>query len=135
MADDPTTTIPPHVRQFIAEHVDSVMQLEVLLMLAGRPGQVWTSAALAEQLRIDPAWVETQLRAMAAGGLVVVPEGHPSTEYRFEPRTADVARAIDDLATAYADRRVTVIGLIFAKPLDKIRSFADAFRIRKDKTD
>ena len=104
-------------------------------MLAGRPGHVWTSAALAEQLRIDPAWVETQLRAMAAGGLVVVLDGHPSAEYRFEPRTAEVARAIDDLATAYADRRVTVIGLIFAKPLDKIRSFADAFRIRKDRAD
>ena len=29
--------------------------------------------------------------------------------------------------------RVTVIGMIFSKPIDKIRSFADAFRIRKDK--
>jgi len=36
---------------------------------------------------------------------------------------------------SYADRRVTVIGLIFSKPVDKIRSFADAFRIRKDRSD
>jgi hypothetical protein len=29
-------------------------------------------------------------------------------------------------------RRVTVINSIYSKPIDKIRTFADAFRLRKD---
>lgn len=126
--------IPPRARQFITERIDSVMQLEVLLLLAGQPGKVWTAPDLAQQLRIDPAWVESQLRAMAAGGLVTVAEGAPA-QFRYEPRTPDLAATVQDVAQAYADRRVTVIGLIFAKPTEKIRSFADAFRIRKDRSD
>jgi hypothetical protein len=70
---------------------------------------------------------------MAAGGLVAQ-QADPAA-FRFDPRTTELAQAIEELARAYADRRVTVIGLIFAKPLDKIRSFADAFRIRKDRSD
>ena len=44
----------------------------------------------------------------------------------------DLHRAVAGLAREYAARRVTVIGLIFSKPVDKIRSFADAFRLRRD---
>ena len=134
MTDD---GIPSRVKQFITDHLDSVMQLEVLLLLAGSPGKVWTAPELAQQLRIDAAWVDGQLRAMAAGGLVAVGEqpGPAPAQFRFEPRTPELAQTIDELSHAYADRRVTVIGLIFAKPTDKLRSFADAFRIRKDRTD
>ena len=121
--------------QFITDHVESVMQLEVLLLLAGQPGQAWSAADLAQQLRIDPAWVDGQLRAMVAKGLVVLVDGPPGPQFRYAPRTPELARAVDELAHAYADRRVTVIGLIFSKPVDKLRSFADAFRIRKDKAD
>jgi hypothetical protein len=126
------------VKQFITEHIDSVMQLEILLLLAGQPGRVWTAADLAQQLRIDATWVDGQLRGMAAAGLVAVTEVQPSVpapQFRYEPRTPDLTKTVGDLAHAYADRRVTVIGLIFSKPVDKIRSFADAFRLRKDKGD
>jgi hypothetical protein len=133
VADD-SASIPPRVRQFIIDHIDSVMQLEMLLLVAAPPQRAWTAKDLADLLRIDPAWVETQLRAMTAGGLVVAQQPDPAA-FRYEPRSAELSQAVDELAKTYADRRVTVIGLIFAKPIDKIRSFADAFRLRKDKTD
>jgi hypothetical protein len=72
---------------------------------------------------------------MAAGGVVVVTEGGPPAQFRYEPRTDELSQTINELAMAYHNRRVTVIGLIFSKPLDKIRSFADAFRFRKDRPD
>ena len=37
------------------------------------------------------------------------------------------------MATAYASHRVSIIGLIFSKPTSNLKTFADAFRIRKDK--
>jgi hypothetical protein len=133
VADDDSTSIPPLVRQFIADHIDSVMQLEMLLLIASQPQRAWTAKDLAEMLRIDPAWVDSQLRAMAAGGLAT--QQPDPAAFRFERRSAELSQAVDELAKTYADRRVTVIGLIFAKPIDKIRSFADAFRIRKDRAD
>jgi hypothetical protein len=126
--------ITPRVKQFITEHIDSVMQLEILLLLAGQPGKVWTAAELAQLLRIDAAWVDGQLRSMGGRGVIGVAEGSPP-EFRYEARSAELAATVTELARAYADRRVTVIGLIFSKPIDKIRSFADAFRLRKDKSD
>ena len=132
-------SLPSRVEQFIGDHVDSVMQLEVLLLLAEQPGKVWTAAELAQQLRIDVAWVDAQLRAMVAGGLATVDDsgagGGGGPAFRYAPRTAELSATIDELARAYADRRVTVIGLIFSKPIDKLRSFADAFRLRKDRSD
>ena len=135
MAEDGITS---RVKQFISDHVESVMQLEVLLLLAGQPGKVWTAAELAQQLRIDVAWVDAQLRAIVAGGLASVEDAGPGgggPVFRYAPRTAELRATVDELAHAYADRRVTVIGLIFSKPVDKIRSFADAFRLRKERPD
>ena len=45
----------------------------------------------------------------------------------------ELDQAVVRLAKDYAERRVTVITLIFSKPVDKLRTFADAFRLRKDK--
>ena len=126
--------IGPHVQAFITERIDSVMQLELLLLLAARADRAPTPADLAAELRIDPAWVETQLREMAGHGLLELADGTPP-QFRYRPRTAELARTVADLAQAYTDRRVTVIGLIFSKPVDKLRSFADAFRLRKDRPD
>jgi hypothetical protein len=99
---------------------------------------VWTADDLAQQLRIDPAWVDAQLRAMVT--CCVMTPGDASqaplpAQFRFEPRTPEVAATVEELARTYAERRVSVIGLIFAKPTEKLRSFADAFRIRKDRSD
>jgi hypothetical protein len=127
--------IPPRVKQFITDHVESVMQLEVLLLLASQPGRAWNAADLAQQLRIDAGWVDAQIRNMAAAGIVTLDESTPPPQFHYDPRTAELAQTVQGLAHAYADRRVTVIGLIFSKPVDKIRSFADAFRLRKDKPD
>ena len=126
--------VPPFVRAFITEHIDSVMQLELLLLLEGQPQRRWTAAELAQELRVDPAWVEPQLRRMAGVGLLETaePQGGAVVTHRFAPRTPELRDAAAGLAAAYADRRVTVISLIFSKPTDTLRTFADAFRLRKD---
>jgi hypothetical protein len=53
--------------------------------------------------------------------------------YRYAPATAEQERVVEDLARCYNERRVSVITLIYSKPRDHIRSFANAFRIREDK--
>ena len=52
-------------------------------------------------------------------------------QYHDAAHTPQVAAAIDELARLYNERRVTVITLIFTKPTDPLRSFADAFKFRR----
>ena len=56
----------------------------------------------------------------------------PPVSFRCQPGTPERAAALDGLALAYKERRVTVIESIFTKPPSPIQGFADAFRIRKE---
>ncbi len=121
--------IPRHVERFIAEHINSVEQLEVLLLLHDRSSEEWTAATVARELHIDPGSAGRRLADWHARGLLSVSEASDPT-YRFAPRAAELQRTVRDLAGSYAERRVTVTNLIFSKPTDHISVFADAFRIR-----
>ena len=123
--------IPPDVRQLIADHIDSVLQLEILLLLQGQPQKEFSVQEVVTELRVDVSFVSEQLANLCARGMLVC-TNEASKTYRYGPRSAEMQQAIDGLRTAYADRRVSVISLIFAKPVDKLRTFADAFRLRKD---
>ena len=123
--------IPANVRAFLNDHVESVVQVEVLLLLYADPGRTFATSDVVSALRIEPAWAEAQLSNLVARGMLA--EAGAAGSYRWAPRTAEIEAAVAGLARAYADRRVTVIGLIYAKPADPLRSFADAFRIRRDK--
>ena len=43
-----------HLAQFIADHIDSVVQLEIILLLHRNPGLRWTAQTLARELRVEP---------------------------------------------------------------------------------
>ena len=47
------------------------------------------------------------------------------------PDSSEKERVMNELARCYADRRVTVIKQIFSPRSDPVRSFADAFNLRR----
>ncbi len=118
------------VRTLILERIDSVVQLEVLLLLYGCPDRARTATEVAQELRIDASWASGQLGELVARGLAA-DEGEET--FRYSPRTPELERAVSQICRDYTERRVRIITLIFSKPVDKLRSFADAFRLRKDK--
>lgn len=126
--------IPQRVRTFIADHIESVVQLEVLLFLQADQRRECSCADIARELRIAPDWAESQLVKLRARGLLASEAGAEQL-YRYAPRSPDLDEAVRGLAEAYTDYRVTVTSLIFAKPSDQLRSFADAFRIRNTQSD
>lgn len=126
--------LPDNVRALITSHIDSVIQLEVLLLLQGSPARQRTAVDVAKELRIDLGWVGQQLKQFCDGGLIGCGEGTGGGQvYTYTPRTPELKEAIDALAELYLERRVTVISTIFSKPVDPIRSFSDAFRLRRNK--
>ena len=124
--------IPDNVRTLIASHITSVVQLELLLLLHADPTRPRTARAISEELRIDAAWVTTQLRALCSASLLTCTDS-PQPAFLYSPATPALRDAVDGLSQAYAARRVTIIGLIFSQPVDPIRTFTDAFRLRKEK--
>ncbi len=123
--------LPEGVRWFILHHINSVEQLEILLLLHGHPGRAWSADAVARELRIAPASAGERLEDMVRDRLFVR-QGVSPKEYRYGPENMKLDDAVRGLAAEYVKRRVTVINSIYSKPIDKIRTFADAFRLRKD---
>ncbi|HEV7300673.1 MAG TPA: hypothetical protein VGN72_15010 [Tepidisphaeraceae bacterium] len=121
------------VRGLIIDRISSVVQLEVLLLLHAHADRLWTAADVATNLRIDPTWAEAQLAELTDHGLAAPHNDGPVTAYQYRPATDELGRTVDELSKAYADMRVSVISLIYSKPSDTLKTFADAFRIRKEK--
>jgi len=124
--------LPSEVRQLVADHITSVEQLEILLLLREREGEEWSAKRVSDEIRSSESSAQERLAALEESGLVRASAGHSEAAFRFEPSNARLRRAVELLAEAYSERRYTVIELIFSKPIDKLRVYADAFRFRKD---
>jgi hypothetical protein len=121
------TGVPAPVRRFIASHIVSVAQLEVLLLLRAAADKEWTADEVARALVTQRDAAEGWLENLRERGLARQEGGR----YRYAPANRELDRTIDSLAESYANYRVAVISLIFARPSERITSFADAFRIRR----
>jgi hypothetical protein len=119
-------------RRFIADHIGSVAQLELLLLLRTTAMRRWTVEDLSRELRIEPAWAHAQLIPFCDIGLVRCHEAASEKTYTYDPARDDLRDLITAVAQAYLLHRVSVIELIYGKPTQSIRAFADAFKFRKE---
>jgi hypothetical protein len=127
MSDD----FPADIKQFIADHIDSVAELELLLLLRRDPAQAWTPSAAGQRLYASADVVALQMADLQAKQLLT--SGPDEQTFVYRPQIAEMVPYVDQLAELYRERRVAVITAIYSKPSDKIRRFADSFRLRKDK--
>ena len=123
--------IPEHVVAFLREYIDSVDQVEILLLLKSKSGSDCTAEDISRALSTPATSVASRLAHFHAVGLVDMKPG-PVPQYQYRPKSADLEQAVLDLEQAYAKYRVRMINLIYSKPIDKIRTFADAFKFRKE---
>jgi hypothetical protein len=126
MPDD----LPPPLKQFIEQHIESVPQLETLLLLRRDPQRGWTAAEIAKELYVPEEASATLLVDLARRGFATGASPESRSVYRC--RGEEENRLIDQLAEVYRERRVAVISLIYSKPLNKVQTFADAFRFSKE---
>jgi hypothetical protein len=129
--------ISEEVKRFLAGNIDSILELEILLLLRAQSARAFAADELARELKIDAAWAAEQLARFATRGFLARTDATP-IQYRYAPSGPELDITIAAVAEAYATHRVTIVSLIFSKPVSTIRSFADAFRIRqpgKDRSD
>ncbi len=120
------------LRDFIVNELSSIAQLELLLLLHQDARKDWNAEGAARALYTATAATAALLEGFRARGFVSVSESTPP-RYQFASRTGEQQQLVSDLAELYQARRVTVINLIYAGPEQKLRSFAEAFRLRKRK--
>jgi len=124
------STLPDDVRQFLHQNIDSVEQLEVLLLLWRTPERGWTSDEVATAVYSHPSSVVRRLAMLLGQGLLR--EREPGC-YQYGPRTGELHQTVTRVEHIYRERRVAVITLIASKPIENVRAFSDAFRIRRKK--
>jgi hypothetical protein len=119
--------IPAELRDFIAKSIDSVGQLEALLLLRDNADKAWDVLQLAKRLYVNDAEAAFILAHLVERGFVI----QQDESYRYD-RQGKQAVTIDRLAEAYAHQLIPITNLIHTKPRG-IRAFADAFKIKRDK--
>jgi hypothetical protein len=123
--------IPQDVTAFIWAVIDRLETLETLLLLQASPDRSWTLDQLMHEMRSSQLAAEQTTKVLVSHGLVAAENG----SFRFCPRTPELESMAVRLAACYRERRVGVIRTIFSRPNEAVRSFADAFRIKKGRPD
>jgi hypothetical protein len=124
----PSAAVPDDVKAFLARYVDSVEQLEILLLLHQHPDMEWTPEATATRLYGNPESAARRLARLRDDRLLTR-RSHPAASYRYDPASAELAGAVARLAETYRERRVAVITLLASRPMDNVRAFSEAFRL------
>jgi hypothetical protein len=101
--------LPRDVRRFLDEHIDSVEQLDSLLLLRQERGRTLSAEDVSRRLRGSPASVQARLETLASHGLVE----QTGDGYAYTRAGADDA-LVAELAGCYRTRRPAVIEAIFA---------------------
>jgi hypothetical protein len=118
------------VRSFIRECVPNVDAIELLLAMAEHPERTFGMRDLFTKIRGTDA-PEAMLRKYLASferfGVIRQQDG----EYRFVPAHSDMEGIVKTLSKLYTERPVTLVRLIYALREERIRAFADAFKLTK----
>jgi DNA-binding IclR family transcriptional regulator len=112
----PASGLDADVTAFLDAHIDSIPQLEILLLLhEGRPA-AWSVEQIAARVYVEPSHVQPLLRGLQSRGLV---EHHP---------------AVERLVRLYRTDLIGVTRYVHAKASRSVLDFARAFDFKKDRT-
>jgi hypothetical protein len=120
--------IPADVLEFILRHIDSVAQLEALLLMKRSPGERWTAAGMASRIYTTEAEAARSLARLRADGFLSSTDDH----YWYDGKNPDEQETIERLSLTYSRHLIPVTNLIHARTR-RIRQNADVFKFRKDR--
>jgi hypothetical protein len=121
--------LSPEVLAFLRSSIRSVWAVEALLLMRWGNDRAWTVEALTTELRSSRTVVADLVAGFVAAGLV---RNEGDADYRYGPANPLLDHAVAQLEAAYKERPTAVVKAILSVPNEKIQSFADAFRLRKD---
>ena len=118
--------------EFLQTCVPAVHTAELILLLRSRPQEWWDPAEVLQRMRAsglaEPEGAR-YLELLQARGLLAT---GPDRRIQFRAADARIAAQVERLAQAYSERPVTLFRVIYALRDTRVRSFAEAFRLRRN---
>jgi hypothetical protein len=124
----PHETLPRRLREFLALHLGSVEEVEILLLLWRTKERWWRADEVGAQLHLGESTARTRLEKLSGHFLDVRVAGDVC--FRYSPGNQEREERTAELAAAYEEHRTDVIGLVMSGR--SARDFADAFRLKKE---
>lgn len=118
--------VSDELRSFILKRIDSVAQIEALLLIRSDPRSQWSAIRLAKRLYIGEVEAGEALSSLCASELLSCVDDI----YRLEGVPEQNRVLIEELLEVYSHHLIPVTNLVHSKPR-RIGSFADAFKFRK----
>jgi len=116
------------VLAFVAATIKSVWSLEMLLFLRREAIRRWARDGLVRELRGSAVAVDEALASLRSAGLVAEDD---QGRFGYAPASRQLENYVADLEQLYRMKPVSVIRSIAASPNEKLRIFADAFRLKE----
>jgi hypothetical protein len=127
-----SSEIPARVLQFLAERIDTVPQLEALLLLWEDPRRLWSEEELAGRIYVGRAVAATILQSLQRQQLVAA-ESAAAVRYRYNPQWDPSGEVMPEVAAAYRRHLVPLATFIHSRASTAVREFARAFDLKKDR--
>jgi hypothetical protein len=121
------------VFRFIADHIDTIPQMEALLLLWESRPRPWTEEQLAARLYVDSKTVKSLLQHLGALRLVHLTGEGTEKGYRYETESGEMDHLIEAVAETYRVHLLSVSALIHSKASPGVRAFARAFKFTKER--
>ena len=128
MKDNLSKTLPTELRAFLYSCLDSWEQVELLVAILAS-GRTWTSRAVSGEFVLPEAAARHHLETLTARGLLAA-KNAGDIEYRYEPRTPNLARYCELLKHHHDTERTAVLTYMTTGLRGSARRFSDAFRLK-----
>jgi DNA-binding transcriptional ArsR family regulator len=115
------------ILRFLQTHIRSVWALELMLLLARDRSQAWRPGDLVREMRSSPVAVGEALRDLEKAGLAAA---DADGRFRYCPASPELDELASGIAQAYSVKPAAIVKAIATASDDKLRLFADAFRLK-----
>lgn len=123
--------IPEAVKRLILDKIDSVAEMESLLLLRSEPDHDWKAPEVGARIYVSESEAVRLLETLSIRGFLTHDQ---KGSFRYRPETEELRNTVDVLDVTYRTRLIPVTKLIHSKNKagSSLQKFADAFRLRRD---
>ncbi len=123
--------ISEDVREFILQNIDSIAQMEALMLVRADPQAEWDAASISRALYVNEEKAAELLSHMTKRGLFILSgiAGH----YKYSTLSPEMEKLVGRVMDSYREYLLPVTHLIHSNSQTRIQKFADAFILKKEK--
>lgn len=122
--------IPEHVRRFLEDSIDSVPQLEALLLMFDEPRKRWSVPDISARTYISHAEADKLLVRLARRNLIHSDDD--GAHFAIQAGEATTRALLEDVARTYRANLTQVATFIHEKPPASVKEFARAFDLKRN---